>query len=130
MTELDVDRRDEEITRLHNENVAALLTIAALKNDLEIIGKELKQEAEARGWCSDYRAFVESVNAQCSDAHLLPCSQRWRIEYVVRVEVSAEDNEAIEQQLYGELQLADHELEAGTLHRCDVTLTSRTRVDE
>lgn len=119
---------EAERDHLQGQLDAALLTISALKGDLTIIASELVREAAERGWCSDYRYFVENVNQKCSDAHLQPCRARWQLNYQVTVEVTSEDLDATEQQVYGELQLT--ELEAGELHNCHVSLTSRNRVEE
>lgn len=123
-----VPRLTAERDDLQSQLDAAVLTIEVLKRDLMIIGAALKAEAEERGWCSDYRYFVENVNRQCSGPHLQPCTARWELRYQVTVDVTSQDLDATEQQVYGELNI--DELEAGTLHRVNVSLVNRQRVDE
>lgn len=113
---------------LQDQLDAALLTIEVLKKDLVTIGTALKAEAEERGWCSDYRYFVENVNQKCSGPWLQPCTARWQLRYEVTVEVTSEALDDTEQDIYGTLNF--DELEAGTLHRVNVSLVNRQRVDE
>jgi hypothetical protein len=124
---LDQDLAITEHTDVVHQLDVAKLTIEVLKNDIRIIAEALKSEAGDRGWCEDYRAFVDDVNARCSDAHLQPCWARWRIEYKVVIEATTDAIENATEQLRGDLQVS--ELEPGDIHRVDVTLNSRERVE-
>lgn len=65
----------------------AMRRIDLLTGDLEIIGNALKDEAVRREWCSEYEAFVESVN-QRTKAWDLPSRRRdYRVEHVYEVRI-------------------------------------------
>ena len=127
-TDAVVERLRVERDQAQGRLDAALLNIEVLKNDIRIIANALKYEAEGRGWCSEYKDFVDTVNNRCSDAHLLPCANRYLLRYTVEVEVSADDVEEAERQVCGELQV--DEIEAGQLRRAQVSQLSRERVEE
>lgn len=56
-----------------------------LRSDLDDITEALRQEAENRGWCSEYNDFCDEVNSKLKHAHLTPLEQ----EYEVEVEITA-----------------------------------------
>jgi hypothetical protein len=61
-------------------------------DSINVIGKALMEEAERRGWCSEYDEFVESINSQLP-FHDLPTREReyevtWTESYIVRVDRS------------------------------------------
>lgn len=56
-----------------------------LRSDLDDITEALRQEAENRGWCSEYNEFCDEVNSKLKHAQLIPLEQ----EYEVEVEVTA-----------------------------------------
>lgn len=65
----------------------AMRRIDLLTGDLELIGNALKDEAVRREWCSEYEAFVESVN-QRTKAWDLPSRRRdYRVEHVYEVRI-------------------------------------------
>mgnify|MGYP007090088374 CR=1 FL=1 len=113
----------------------AMRRIDLLTGDLEIIGNALKDEAVRREWCSEYEAFVESVN-QRTKAWDLPTRRRdYRVEHVYEVRIigtvsaiSDEDADAEASRQYGQIRESyhfllptDHEVlpDRGLLH--DVT---------
>jgi hypothetical protein len=55
---------EAEINLLKQTIETQSLMIFEKDNDFQIISNELKNEADRRGWCSDYEDFIESVNAQ------------------------------------------------------------------
>ena len=56
-----------------------------LRSDLDDITEALRQEAENRGWCSEYNEFCDEVSSKLKHAQLIPLEQ----EYEVEVEVTA-----------------------------------------
>lgn len=78
----------EEKVRL--ENQVAVLTrstenlLGQVRNGqraVELIGERLMQEADKRGWCSEYDSFVDDINGELPHGFELPVRER---EYEVR----------------------------------------------
>ena len=93
----------------------AMRRIDLLTGDLELIGNALKDEAVRREWCSEYEAFVESVN-QRTKAWDLPTRQRdYRVEHVYEVRIigtvsaiSDEDADAEASRQYRQIRESYH----------------------
>lgn len=62
---------------------------------VEIIGRELLEEAERRGWCSEFDQFVERVNRLLENKGFeLPVrnvTKTVEVEYIVTVRVTVDD---------------------------------------
>lgn len=65
----------------------AMRRIDLLTGDLEIIGNALKDEAVRREWCSEYEAFVESVNQRTKTWDLPSRRRDYRVEHVYEVRI-------------------------------------------
>lgn len=70
---------------LERENDELRREVANLRNDLHTVTERLYEEAEERGWCSEYEIFVTEVNARCSTPRL----KHRPMEHGIRVNISA-----------------------------------------
>lgn len=93
-SELDVLRREKD--RLQKELV---LSMERHRRDVATIGSALIDEANERGWCSQYDDFVDTVNGDLHNK--LPVrnkpyviTQTYRVVRVLHVEESSADNAA------------------------------------
>lgn len=63
---------DSEVARLQRRLTAAEGNVAAGKEAISIIGGRLIEEANNRGWCSDYDRIIENVNSEVASGWELP----------------------------------------------------------
>lgn len=72
------------------------------QSDIEIIGEELLEEAERRGWCSDFDGWVDGVNARLTVSELPTREHDYNVtlSYTVDVYVSVtarSESDAVDQ---------------------------------
>ena len=63
---------DSEVARLQRRLTAAEAEVASGKEAVSIIGGRLIEEANNRGWCSDYDRIIENVNSEVASGWELP----------------------------------------------------------
>ena len=97
---------DSEVARLQRRLTAAEAEVASGKEAVSIIGGRLIEEANNRGWCSDYDRIIENVNSEVASGWELPVRNAqyevtWTESYTVTVYRSAtftasDEDDAIE----------------------------------
>ena len=97
---------DSEVARLQRRLTAAEGNVAAGKEAISVIGGRLIEEANNRGWCSDYDRIIENVNSEVASGWELPVRNAqyevtWTESYTVTVYRSAtftasDEDDAIE----------------------------------
>jgi uncharacterized protein YciU (UPF0263 family) len=113
-----LDRQRVEASDLAARNSARIQT---LTRDIEIIADELRSEAVARDWCSDYGNYVDNVNARTSQAWLKHCEFTYNMSFYVTVAVTlgGSSDDAVEDV---RAQLENIGLSDGELDSIDVQL--------
>lgn len=97
---------DREVENLRRRLAAAEANVAAGKEAIGIIGGRLINEANNRGWCSDYDRIIEDVNSEVASGWELPARNAeyevtWTESFTVTVHRSAtitarDEDDAIE----------------------------------
>lgn len=107
--ELKLEQQKAEATRLSDlvnrhvqvrQNLSAQLTEALRKHaeDMETIGEALIEEAEARGWCSEYDDVISNLNDKLNGELPLRYQERMLV-FTVRVPVRirpGDEDEAVD----------------------------------
>jgi hypothetical protein len=65
-----IERLSNELADTKRSNNDATRYMNEYRSDIDTIGGALMEEAERRGWCSEYDEFVESVNQSLTRASL------------------------------------------------------------
>lgn len=85
----DVDRLTRELEAIRSQRDAAVGRADTYASDFDVVGTSLMEEAERRGWCSEYDEFVDTVNGKTQRLEL-PSRERevnieWEETYTVTV---------------------------------------------
>lgn len=95
--QMQLDASTAEVQRLQARIDQLQQQVVDWETDFNLVAERILEEAENRGWCSEYESVVDSIQGRLRRGQMLTRTRDYTVAFSVSVSVNARDEDAAEE---------------------------------